>query len=79
MVAKLNHADRLSEIPVAQEWAQTEEEYERMVTPKPSDYTRRSKDSERIQQSVASASKKCENRMIRKGLRNNPRSVAHHV
>ena len=69
---KFNHADRLSEFPVAQEWDQTGEEYERMVEPKPSDYTRRTKACKRLQQSVASASKKCADRMIKKGLRNNP-------
>ena len=72
---KFNPADRLSEFPVAQEWDQTGEEYERMVEPKPSDYTRRTKACKRLQQSVASASKKCEDRMIKKGLRNNPPSV----
>ena len=72
---KFNHADRLSEFPVAQEWDQTGEEYKRMVEPKPSDYTRRTKACKRLQQSVASASKKCEDRMIKKGLRNNPPSV----
>ena len=63
---KFNHADRLSEFPVAQEWDQTGQEYERMVEPKPSDYTRRTKACKRLQQSVASASKKCEDRMIKK-------------
>ena len=72
---KFNHANRLSEFPVAQEWDQTGEEYQRMVGPKPSDYTRRTKACKRLQQSVASASKKCEDRMIKKGLRNNPPSV----
>ncbi|KAL9957913.1 hypothetical protein ACROYT_G034868 [Oculina patagonica] len=69
---KVNRFDRLSELPVAQEWDQTLEEYERMVAPKPRDYTRRTNDCKRMQQSVASASNKCENRMIRKGLRNTP-------
>ena len=72
---KFNHADRLSEFPVAQEWDQTGEEYKRMVEPKPSDYTRRTKACKRLQQSVASASKKCADRMIKKALRNNPPSV----
>ena len=72
---KSNPADRLSEFPVAQEWDQTGEEYERIVEPKPSDYTRRTKACKRLQQSVASASKKCEDRMIKKRLRNNLPSV----
>lgn len=47
---KFNHADRLPEFPVAQEWDQTGE-YERMVTPKPSDYKRR----------IKACKKKCNN------------------
>ena len=72
---KLNHADRLSEFPVGQGWDQTGEEYERMVAPKPSDYTQCTKACKRMQQSVASASTKCVDRMTKKGLRNSPPSV----
>ena len=71
---KFNHADQLSEFPVAQEWDQTGEEYETMIAPKPSGYTQRTKACKRMQQSVASASKKCEDN-DKKGLRNNPPSV----
>ncbi|KAL9978167.1 hypothetical protein ACROYT_G015657 [Oculina patagonica] len=45
---KVNRFDRLVELPVAQEWDQTLEEYERMVAPKPRDYTRHTNDSKKI-------------------------------
>ena len=63
---KFNHAERLSEFPVAQEWDQTGAEYERMLEPKPSDYTRHTKACKRLQQSVASSSKNVKTEWSRK-------------
>ncbi len=74
---KVNRSDWLSQLPVAQDWDQTEEKYEWIVVPKPRDYTRRTKDYKRMQQLVTYASKKknAKYRTTRKGLRNNPISL----
>ena len=45
---KVNHVDRLSKLHVANEWDQTGKVYGRMVSPKPSDYTRHTEDLKKI-------------------------------
>ena len=46
-----------------------------MISARPKDYDSHELEVKRIRQAASAASRRCENRMIQKGLRNNPPSV----
>lgn len=64
--------DKISGVSTAQEWNIEGKVYEEMISARPKDYDSHELQVKRIRQA---ASRRCENRMIRKGLRNNPPSV----
>ena len=65
----------ISGASTAQEWNVDEEAYERLTSSLPKDYKSHELQVTRIRKAAALASKRCESRMIKKGLRNNPPSV----
>ena len=67
--------DDISGASTAQEWNIEGEAYEEMISARPKDYNSHKLQVKRIRQAASVASRRCENRMIRKGLRNNPPSV----
>ena len=60
----------ISGASTAQEWNVDEEEYERLTLSVPKDYKSHELQITRIRKAAALASKRCETRMIKKGLRN---------
>ena len=65
----------ISGASTAQEWKVDEEEYERLTSSVPKDYKSHELQITRIRKAAALVSKRCESRMIKKGLKNNPPSV----
>ena len=65
----------ISGASTVQEWNVDEEVYERLTSSLPKDYKSHELQVTRIRKAAALASKRCESRMIKKGLRNNPPSV----
>ena len=58
-----------------QEWNVDEEAYERLTSSRPKDYKSHDIQVTRIGKAATLPNKKCESRMIKKGLRNNPPSI----
>ena len=67
--------DKISGASTAQEWNIEGKAYEEMISARPKDYDSHELQVKRVRQAASAASRRCENRMIRKGLRNNPPSV----
>lgn len=65
----------ISETSTAQEWNVDEEAYERLTSSRPKDYKSHDIQVTRIGKAATLPNKKCESRMIKKGLRNNPPSI----
>ena len=67
--------DDISGASTAEEWNIEGKAYEEMISSRPKDYDSHELQVKRIRQAASAASRRCQNRMIRKGLRNNPPSV----
>ena len=67
--------DKISGASTAREWNIEEKAYKEMISVRPKDYDSHKLEVKRIRQAASAASRRCENRMIQKGLRNNPPSV----
>ena len=67
--------DELSEATTAQEWNVKNEADEEMISSRPKHYESHDIQVNGRWKAASVASKRCENRMIQKGLRNNPPSV----
>lgn len=74
---KINRDELISrsDNQIIEERALSENSYENVTSPKSSNYTSREADVLKVRKAASLSGKKCENRMIKKGMRNNPASV----